>query len=232
MLLSVRSLLGILSFSLILVFSGCGGGGGSDGNVVDDPSGNSPDPVKVIISVTADAGEDQSVRTMSSVILDAGGSKDDANTSDDLECFWEIVSAPADSSATLSGETSISPRLIVDVDGRYEVGLMVTYGDDTATDSIVITATTENIAPNADAGEDQYVSKGTNVTLDGSASSDPNSDRLDYHWTLTSIPNGSSASLSDVTSVTPSFTADRDDTYLVGLMIDDGNLDSTVDTIR
>ena len=45
-----------------------------------------------------------------------------------------------------------------------------------------------NVAPAANAGVAQNVTTGTLVTLNGSASSDANSDSLTYLWTLTSKP--------------------------------------------
>jgi hypothetical protein len=61
-----------------------------------------------------------------------------------------------------------------------------------------------NLAPIADAGSDQTVSGGVEVTLDGSNSSDPDGTIVSYLWTQT---DGSSVTLSDPTVVKPTFTA-------------------------
>jgi hypothetical protein len=61
-----------------------------------------------------------------------------------------------------------------------------------------------NQAPTADAGADQTVASGANVDLDGTGSSDPDQDALDYSWTQTS---GSAVTLSGADTATPSFTA-------------------------
>lgn len=85
-----------------------------------------------------------------------------------------------------------------------------------------------NSAPVASAGVTQNVMTGTVVTLNGSASTDLNSDPLTYAWTLTSKPAGSSAVLSTATSAAPTFTADLAGTYAVSLVVNDGKVNSAV----
>ncbi|MBI3774312.1 MAG: hypothetical protein HY273_01945, partial [Gammaproteobacteria bacterium] len=69
---------------------------------------------------------------------------------------------------------------------------------------------------------------GTVVTLNGSKSTDANNDPLTYLWMLTSVPTNSAAMLSDVTSATPSFTADLAGSYVATLVVNDGKLNSAV----
>jgi hypothetical protein len=88
-----------------------------------------------------------------------------------------------------------------------------------------------NNAPVADAGLDQNVSTGSLVTLDGSGSSDADSNTLTYSWSFTSKPTGSNATLSDSTIVNPTFMADVAGTYLVSLVVNDGTADSVADTV-
>ncbi len=88
-----------------------------------------------------------------------------------------------------------------------------------------------NTAPVADAGPDQSVTTGATVTLDGSGSTDADSDTLTYSWTLTSVPSGSSAVLSDPAVVAPTFTADVLGTYVAQLIVNDGTVDSAADTV-
>ena len=62
-----------------------------------------------------------------------------------------------------------------------------------------------NTAPTANAGADQAVTTGTEVTLDGSGSSDPDTgDTWTYAWTQTS---GTDVTLSDTVAEMPTFTA-------------------------
>jgi K319L-like, PKD domain/Bacterial Ig domain/Right handed beta helix region len=60
-----------------------------------------------------------------------------------------------------------------------------------------------NHPPVANAGVDRTVIAGTNVTLDGAASSDPDDDPLTFSWTQTSGP---SVTLTGASTATPSFT--------------------------
>ena len=90
--------------------------------------------------------------------------------------------------------------------------------------------TEANVAPVAKTGPIQNVSVGTTVTLDGSGSTDSNNQSLTYKWELTSKPAGSTATLSSATSSQPTFTADFAGTYTASLVVNDGQLSSTLVT--
>jgi hypothetical protein len=83
-----------------------------------------------------------------------------------------------------------------------------------------------NAAPIARPGAAKTVAPGAFVTLSGSASSDPDGDRLTYAWTLTARPGGSAAVLAGATTVSPTFTADVAGSYVVSLTVDDGKVAS------
>jgi len=102
------------------------------------------------------------------------------------------------------------------------------FGDTTPVTPVTPSAT--NTAPIADAGADQNASQGSIVSLDGSGSSDADGDTLTYSWTLTA-PSGSSATLSDATVVNPTFVADVEGDYAVELIVNDGTVDSAVDSM-
>jgi|GEM_PF-3264013 len=87
---------------------------------------------------------------------------------------------------------------------------------------------TLNQPPVADAGADQEVNEGDPVTLDGSASSDPDADSLRFSWTAPA-----SIILSDNTAIGPAFTAPEvlADTILTfTLTVNDGTVSSGPDT--
>jgi hypothetical protein len=102
---------------------------------------------------------------------------------------------------------------------------------DSAVTSVSVTATTANAAPVANAGNNQNVTIGTTVTLDGTASSDANNDSLTYKWTLLNKPTNSNAALSSGTSAKPTFTADIAGVYVFSLQVNDGKVDSAVVTV-
>jgi hypothetical protein len=62
---------------------------------------------------------------------------------------------------------------------------------------------------------------GQAVSLDGTASSDPDGDTISYQWTVTNKPVGSAASLTNATSATASITPDVSGTYELTLTVSD-----------
>ena len=100
--------------------------------------------------------------------------------------------------------------------------------EDSLPTSVVVTA---NKAPMAEAGANQTVQVNTLVTMDGSESSDPDSDPLTFQWTFTSQPAGSAATLTNPTSVGPTFVPDVIGNYTVELVVNDGTDDSAPDSV-
>jgi hypothetical protein len=89
-----------------------------------------------------------------------------------------------------------------------------------------------NHPPTANAGTDQTKVAGSIVTLDGSASTDPDGDPLTFLWCQVSGP---SVALSDPSSPTPSFTAPATGwggaVLVFRLVVSDGVANSTPDTV-
>lgn len=176
----------------------------------------------------ANAGQDQTPYVGNTVTLDGSGSYDvDGNL---LTFKWVFTSVPTESTATLSDSTSVNPTFTIDKAGTYVVSLTVNDGTvDSAADTVTIS--TLNSAPVADAGTDQTPYVNDTVTLNGSGSYDVDGNLLTYSWAFTTVPQGSAASLVNPASVNPTFTVDKAGTYVVSLMVNDGTVNSTADTV-
>jgi len=98
----------------------------------------------------------------------------------------------------------------------------------TKTVTITIEPSTPNEPPIADAGADQTVYVEDTVTLDGTASYDPENNPLTFRWTQSS---GAPASLNNALSVTPSFTPLTAGEYNFCLVVNDGKRHSAPDYI-
>jgi hypothetical protein len=175
----------------------------------------------------ADAGEDQLAALASTVTLSGVDSVDvDGDT---LSYQWSLVTKPATSTATLTSTTVVNTSFVLDKPGTYVVQLIVNDGT-VDSDPDTVTITTQNVKPVADAGEDQAKLVGQTVQLDGSASSDVDGNPLSYTWSFASVPDTSTATLSNTSIVNPTFVPDLPGTYVVQLMVNDGQLDSDPDT--
>jgi len=178
---------------------------------------------------TANAGPDQAVVLGQPVTFDGSASTDpDGNP---LSYRWTWTQKPAASAAALSAD-GFRARFTVDQPGTYQARLVVNDGQ---ADSLpaVATAGTGNLKPVANAGPDKTAPAGTQVTLDGSASSDANRDALAYRWLLTTQPAGSKAALAGSASVSvrPALALDQPGHYEAQLTVNDGQADSAPDLV-
>jgi len=124
------------------------------------------------------------------------------------------------------------PTFVADRAGDYVVRLLVNDGKvNSTTDTVTISTTGGNTAPVANAGPDQSVQMGAAVTLNGSGSTDADKNTMTYDWSFASIPSGSAAALSNPTAAAPSFVADKAGQYVVQLIVNDGTVNSTPDTV-
>jgi hypothetical protein len=91
-----------------------------------------------------------------------------------------------------------------------------------------------NVAPVAEAGEDQRIQVGTECHLDGTQSYDRNEEdegKIKYRWRFLMKPQGSAAELVDGNTPMPTFVPDREGKYLLELVCVDSKLPSKPDTM-
>jgi len=173
----------------------------------------------------ANAGLDQIVNEGVTVTLDGTASADPDN--DVLAYTWVVPNGITLSGTTTANPTFVAPEVKADTD--YSFALTVSDGTLTSTSQVKITVKQVNKAPVANAGTDQTVKEKSTVTLNGTASADPDGDVLTYKWTA---PEG--ITLSATTTASPIFTAPAATataTYSFGLIVNDGSLDSQQSTV-
>jgi hypothetical protein len=174
----------------------------------------------------ANAGPNQSVNEGVAVSLDGSGSSDPDG--DGLTYQW---TAPA--GITLNSDTNQKPGFTapdVSADTPYTFSLVVNDGKiNSPVDEVVITVLQVNKQPVANAGNNQTVNEGSAVSLNGSASSDPDGNALTYKWTA---PAG--IVLSSDTDPNPGFTAPQvsaNTPYTFSLTVNDGLAGSPADQV-
>jgi hypothetical protein len=175
----------------------------------------------------ANAGPPQTVPVLSTVTLDGGGSTSPGGIGA-LTYSWSIQSAPSGSTAALSHANSVTATFEPDFVGSYTIALTVSNGSQSATSTVIISTT--DVPPTANAGPNQTAAVGSMVTLNGTKSFDLNNQPLAYTWSLISAPPKSAATIFSLRSPIASLAADVAGTYIVGLVVNDGTLNSTMST--
>ena len=196
--------------------------------VSDGQASSVPDRVVVRVlelnnAPVAIAGDDLLVYVGDLVRLDASGSFDADN--DPLAYAWTQVSGAA---VTLDGAQTARPSFTPTTSGVLTFALRVSDGRAETEDLVSVTVDDVNQVPVADAGDDWSVKAGETVTLDGSASYDPDGDGISFIWSQSS---GTRVSLSGANTATPSFTPAQTGTYVFELRVYDGADTSTPDIV-
>ncbi len=176
----------------------------------------------------ANPGPNQTAAVGTTVVLNGSGSTNPAGAGP-LTYAWTIVSRPVNSRAQLANSNSVIASFVVDAEGSYSISLTVSNG--TGSDTALVTVSTANSPPVANAGPNQTVSLGATVVLNGSLSSDADGDPLTYSWSLVAKPAGSTAVISNVHVVSPTFVADQPGSYIAQLVVNDGTADSAPSTV-
>ena len=166
----------------------------------------------------ANAGPDQEVASGATVTLDGTGSSDFLTH---IFRWSEPTGSIIFSSFDAARPTFTAPTAPATLTITLTVS---TGGGVSATDTVIITVSD---TPTANAGSNQNVNRGAIVTLDGTGSTDPNGDSLNYSWLHTSGP---SVSLSSATVAQPTFTPTSLGTIVFTLTASDGTLSDT-DTV-
>ncbi|MBT6629735.1 MAG: SUMF1/EgtB/PvdO family nonheme iron enzyme [Gemmatimonadetes bacterium] len=195
--------------------------------------GSEPDSVRITVAGSenttpvAIAGLDYTLPVGSNFFLD-GSSSSDAD-GDSLSYLWESLEAPA--AVAFEDSTAAQTRFVPATPGSYLFRLTVSDSLSTATDEMAVVVTgAGNQPPVADAGAQQTVGVGLEVTLDASGSSDPETDPITYRWIVGNNP-GEGVTLSDSTSVMARFTPNLVGDYVFGLIVKDAQSESLLDTV-
>jgi len=172
-----------------------------------------------------DSGGDVTILLGEMATLDASATTDPDG--DDLLFVWEINSAPGGSTAEIDEPTAQITTFTPDRIGVYGVSLTVTDGEETCSERIVVDVQEPfvNTPPVCASGPDQTVEVGTLVALDGSASTDADGDSLSFEWRVTERPEGSTATITDLTLPVASFVPDVGGTYRIRVTVNDGTDD-------
>lgn len=191
-----------------------------------------PDTVRITTTANtapeASAGVDQKANIGAPVQLNGMTSFDAEGA--ELRYNWSLLSKPRLSASVLSNSNSATPSLVPDKPGTYVAQLIVNDGSLTSA-ADTVTIDTARIAPIANAGRFQRVHAGSTVFADGRASSGADGVALNYLWAVLSRPAGSEAVLTNATSASPDFVADRSGFYVLQLITNDGVLSSAPDTV-
>jgi subtilisin family serine protease len=174
--------------------------------VTDNEGATASDTVSVTVrninDPQANAGPDQVVDEKTVVILNGSTSSDPDGTI--VGYSWAQLSGIV---VALSGANTATPSFTAPSVGTDEVlvfRLTVTDNDGrTGFDDVIVTVRNVNQLPVANAGPDQSVNAGANVTLSGSGS-DPDGTIASYQWQQTAGPT---VTLSGASTATASFTA-------------------------
>jgi hypothetical protein len=185
-------------------------------------------PVTVNITVkhvnhppVASGGPDQAVAEASLVTVDGSASYDP--DADPLTFLWSQTAGPQ---VILSDTHVAQPTFLAPLVGSagmtLSFQLTVSDGQASADTTTTVHVTNVNHPPVAHAGPDQTRNAGTTVQLDGTASTDPDSDPLAFTWSQLSGPT---VTLSNVQSATPTFVSPHvavSTTLTFQLLVDDG----------
>ena len=199
------------------------------------PAINITTETKPILVPVADAGGDQSVTEGDIVNLDGSASSD--SDGEIVSYAWELVSPDVELTIVDANQAQAS-FIAPAVDATTEYSLRLTVTDDdgaSASNSAIVTildASSNIVAPIADAGSDKDVTEGDVVILDGSGSFDADGDIVSYYWEL--ISPDVELAITNADESQSSFIApevDADTNYIFRLSVTDNDEASASATV-
>jgi len=184
---------------------------------------NDPDEKKSpVIILTIEPGSTATVDAL--VMLDAGGSYSREGESI-WDWLWEFTSQPPGEWNHFDDDYWDSfTQFVPDRPGYYGIKLTIRDDKDLSADTTFVITAVQGTPPVAVVGNDIYADLGSEITLDGSASYDPNDAGLNYSWSFISLPDNSSAYIIQEDLPETSFFLDEHGTYLAELTVSNGIL--------
>lgn len=201
----------------------------------------SVEPVLAIVHISPSGGAAQ-VAVDTDVVITFNHSLDETSATTGAAWIEDATGAGVPADATWSAEDlslTLDPMTDLEPSSSYVVFLSTELYSEEAgylaaqvqSDFTTEGDTTGNLLPIADAGPDQQVDVGKVVELDGSDSYDPEGEAISFEWWFESIPAASVAVLDTSMPAVPSFTADAEGEYIIGLVVDDGEEESSPDYV-
>lgn len=181
----------------LLFIYACGGGG-------DDGTPAPPPPGEPVVETLQATGVSVTGATLRGTV--------DPNGLDNVVAFFEwsldsTLAAPAktpDQPVSGDNAVTVTQPIVLTGDNTVYYRIVASDADGPEVQGEILSSTPANPDPVADAGIDQQVIMGQEVTLDGSGSDDPLGAGLTYLWEQV---GGTTVTLSDNGAVSPTFTA-------------------------
>jgi len=176
----------------------------------------------------AEAGPTISVPNHTPAVLSGAGQDLDGDSP--LSFHWTVVGYPEGASFELRQQDTKTCTLIPHGRGVYELQLVVSDGEE-ASEPDRTTVTVANNPPVAEAGPDRSVRSGQALHITGSGS-DPDGDPLTMLWAVVQAPDGATYEALDMDMSSPTFVPHGQGTYVLELVVSDGEAESEPDQMH